>query len=148
MQSTLHQLATQLDQLRKQWPEFSDTELNLPAAPGRWSKREILGHMIDSAANNHARFVLAQSGPEPYVVVPYDQDRWVSSGNYFAAPAADLLTLWLAYNEQLSRMVQRIPAAVLARECLTPGGTIVTLEWLIRDYVLHLEHHVQQILHE
>lgn len=147
METTLKQLDRQHRLLGQHWPELSEIELTQPLAPGRWSRKEILGHLIDSAANNYRRFVLAQFGPWPYVIQPYDQDQWVQCGSYLNVPGTELFTLWNACNKQLKRLIATIPAAALARECQTPYGTSVTLEWLIKDYVLHLEHHVQQILH-
>jgi hypothetical protein len=148
METLLKQLDRQRRLLGQHWPEFSEIELSQPMAPGRWSRKEILGHLIDSAANNHRRFVLAQSGPWPYVIEPYDQNHWVQCGSYLNVPGPELFLFWNAYNKQLKQLISAMPAATLARECQTPYGTQVTLEWLVEDYVLHLEHHVQQIIHD
>ena len=148
MQDVTIQLTANLSALRTHWSSFSDIELSHRPGPGRWSKKEILGHLIDSAANNHPRFILAQSGPEPYLMIPYDHERWVGCSSYSTMPADGLLALWLAYNEHLGRLIQRIPAAALGRACRTPSGNDVTLDWVVRDYVLHLEHHVHQIIYE
>ena len=148
METTLKQLDRQRRLLGQHWTQFSEIELTQPLAPGRWSRKEILGHLIDSAANNHRRFVLAQAGPWPYVMESYDPDYWVQCGSYLNVPGAELLAFWNAYNKQLRQLISAVPTAALAHECHTPHGTRVTLEWLIKDYVLHLEHHVQQIIHD
>lgn len=42
--------------------------------PAKWSKKEILGHLIDSATNNHHRFVRVQF--ETNLKISYDQNKW------------------------------------------------------------------------
>jgi len=121
--------------------------LQLPG-PGRWSKKEALGHLIDSAANNHGRFVLAQVVPQPLKLLAYDQDAWVRLGACQHLPSAGLLALWTSYNRLIMHLLVQIPESALASECLTPNNNSVTLSWLIDDYVLHLEQHVRQIIHE
>ena len=140
-------LARQVDWLAGHWVAFSDAELGQRPAPGRWSRKEILGHLIDSAFNNYQRFVLAQLTPAPLRVEPYDQDAWVRAGAYQHQSPTELLLLWTSLNRQILHLLAALPEALLARECLTINGNPVTLHWLIGDYVLHLEHHVRQIMH-
>ena len=147
--AALANLDTQIALLSEQWGFFTETELVQHPGPGRWNKKEILGHLIDSAANNHRRFVLAQTVAEsPLPLTPYDQDAWVQVSHYPALPSTDLLQLWTSYNRFLRQMLAMIPETALACECFVFNNTLVTLDWLIDDYVLHLEHHVQQIIHE
>jgi len=114
--------------------------------PGKWSRKQILGHLIDSAANNHRRFILASTRSEPLAIIPYDQDEWVRLANYQHTPTSDLLSLWTCYNRQLSRIIEQLPASALHHPCTFDNGYSVTLSWLIEDYVVHMEQHVQQIL--
>ena len=146
MELVLTQLAPQHELLNPHWARLSEAELAQPLAAGRWSRKQILGHLIDSAVNNQRRFVQAQFGPWPYELSPYDQDQWVHAGGYAVAPSPPLLTLWNALNQQLARLIGLMPNNALACECRTPDGRLVTLEWLVQDYVMHLTHHVQQIL--
>lgn len=146
--STIAHLGDQLELLTKHWPQFSDTELQQYPGPGRWSRKEILGHLVDSAANNHARFVQAQIGaPQPLMLQPYDQEAWVRLADYQHLPAPELLALWTGYNRLILHLLAQIPKSALATECFTLNLNSVTLHWLIDDYVLHLEHHVRQIMH-
>ncbi len=144
----LAHLDAQLALLAQQWGRFSEAELLHRAGPGRWSKKETLGHLIDSAANNHARFVLVQLTPPPLRLQAYDQDAWVRLAAYQHSPPDELLMLWTAYNNFIIRLLSQIPESALATECFTSNNNPVTLNWLIDDYVLHLEHHVRQIVHE
>ena len=135
--------------LAEHWGQFSEEELQQLPGPGRWSKKEILGHLVDSAANNHGRFVQAQLAAEqPLKLRPYEQDAWVRLAGYQHLPSAQLLALWTNYNQLILHLLAQIPEAALAAECLTLNNNPVTLHWLINDYVLHLEHHVWQIIYE
>jgi DinB superfamily len=113
-------------------------------APNRWSKKEILGHLIDSAANNHQRFVRAQSAPR--LEFPgYEQEFWVATQAYAGAPWPDLVNLWLLLNRHLVRVLKAMPAAVLSHECIIGGRPAVTLEALAVDYLRHLNQHLTQL---
>ena len=124
-------------------------------APGKWSAKEIIGHLIDSASNNHQRFVRAR-WQEDLVFTGYDQDAWVEAQQYQVAPWSDLLDLWLAYNLHLARAMETVPDAVrlrshtrhnldqLAWKPVAPGEP-ATLDYFMRDYVNHLHHHLSQI---
>ena len=125
-------------------------------APGKWSPREIVGHLIDSASNNHQRFVRA-AFQDNLVFQGYDQDKWVALQRYQEAPWGELLTLWSSFNQHLARVMAAIPTEVRRREhtnhnfdrlALRPvaPGTPTTLEYFMEDYVLHLHHHLRQIL--
>ena len=120
-----------------------------------WAPIQILGHLVDSAANNHQRFVRGQF-TDDLVFPGYEQDRWVSSQKYRDESWPDLIQLWSAYNLHLLHVVSVIPEDVLtkARESHSldqiafnsvDRNTPATLEYLIRDYVVHLRHHLDQI---
>lgn len=141
-------LQEQLALLARHWAGIPDAELGQRPAPGRWSRKEILGHLIDSAFNNYQRFVLAQLASAPLQLTPYDQDAWVRLGDYQNRPAAELLALWTGLNRQILHLLAVLPETALDHECRSLNGHPVTLHWLIGDYMLHLEHHVHQIMHE
>ncbi len=132
-----------------------DGDTALRPAPGTWSAREILGHLIDSAAVNHARFVRAQADPD-LVFPPYDQDAWVARQGYHDRSWAALYHLWRAYNLHLVEVVARIPEAELSRARAHhnldrigwrpfPKDAPASLGDLVRDYIDHLRHHLAQI---
>ena len=143
----LGRLENLLTLLAEHWTLFTEDELLNRAGPGRWSRKEVLGHLVDSAANNHSRFVLAQLAG-PLQMRAYDQDAWVRLSAYQHLSSAELLALWTTYNRFFLHLLVQIPEETLAVECFTPNANPVTLCWLINDYVLHLEHHVQQIIYE
>lgn len=122
---------------------ISESEFSAKPNPDKWSKKEILGHLIDSANNNHQRFIRGQFESEP--VIFYDQDMWVLYNHYNEIPATQLILLWAAYNKHLVEVAKKIPAENLLRTCKMRDGKLVTLEFLLNDYVVHLEHHLEQI---
>ena len=112
-------------------------------SPETWSKKEILGHLIDSAANNHQRFVRLQLGPE-LNLQGYDQDEWVRIGRYQDASWPDVVALWAAYNRQLARILDTLDPSALGHVWHSASGD-VTLEFIANDYVRHVKHHLGQI---
>ena len=134
---------------------LSETESSKPPAPGKWSPKEVLGHLIDSASNNHQRFVRAQFTND--LVFPgYEQEVWVKTQGYRSAPWSDLVGLWRLFNLHLARVIEAIPDSVrrqprtrhnlheLAWKAV-PQEQPTTLEYFMRDYVAHLKHHLAQI---
>jgi hypothetical protein len=114
-------------------------------APGKWSKKEILGHLIDSALNNHQRIVRLQL--QSRLELPgYDQDGWVRIHHYQTRPWQEIVDLWHLYNRDLAVLIRRADAGSLTNLWRSPGGNDVSLEFIIRDYVVHLRHHLEQIL--
>jgi len=126
-----------------------------PVAPGKWSPQEIIGHLVDSASNNHGRFVRAQL-MDDLVFPGYEQEAWVRLQDYAAADWVALVSLWRSYNFHIAHIVERIPQSVSTRQRArhnldeiawktVPRTQPATLEYFIRDYVAHLEHHLAQI---
>jgi hypothetical protein len=123
-------------------------------APGKWSPREIIGHLVDSASNNHQRFVRGQL-QDDLVFPGYAQDDWVRIGRYGDAPWDELVALWRTFNLQIARVMEGTPEEVRTRPRTRhsfdaigvplPPGEAATLEHVMSDYVVHLKHHLRQI---
>jgi hypothetical protein len=136
--------------------KMSDEMTRQRPGPGKWSPREIVGHLIDSASNNHQRFVRALF-QEDLVFPGYAQDAWVSAQRYQDAPWNELLTLWRSFNLHIARVMEAAPAEERlrprARHNLdelawrpVPRDKPATLDYFMADYVAHLEHHLSQII--
>jgi hypothetical protein len=122
----------------------SDADASIKPAPARWCKKEVIGHLIDSASNNHQRFVRAQLQSELRFPA-YEQEGWARCQGYAAADWQALITLWSAYNEHLAHVIARLPAERLLTQCRIGDGGPVTLAWLVEDYQRHLDHHLAQL---
>lgn len=124
--------------------QFSEEEFCQKPGPGRWSKKQILGHLIDSATNNHQRFVRAQFEDVPLIV--YDQNQWNEFSYYEKIATSQLISFWYFYNMQLAALARQIPAENWKRKCMRGGPEPMSLEFAFDDYVRHLEHHLQQVV--
>ena len=141
------QLRHQLGMLADFWNTCAELELTKRPEPGRWCRKEILGHLIDSALNNHHRIVGTSLAAPSHQLRPYDQDAWIRVADYRSYPSAELLTLWTSLNNLILRLINRLPPHLLEHEYLTLNSNPTTLHWLISGYALHPEHHVWQIIH-
>ncbi|MDP9206345.1 MAG: DinB family protein [Gemmatimonadota bacterium] len=136
--------------------KMSEDATSRRPAPGKWSPREIIGHLIDSASNNHQRFVRARF-QEDLVFPGYDQDAWVAAQQYQETPWDELLALWRAFNLHIARVMEATPADQRVRQRerhnldelawkTVPRDKPATLDYFMADYVAHLQHHLRQII--
>ncbi len=123
---------------------IEDSEASARPASG-WSRKEELGHLVDSAANNHARFVRAAL-ESPYRGPGYDQNAWVRVHAYHDLPWSDLVGFWHGYNLLLAHLVEQVPESSLATEVYIGAKGPLTLGFVIDDYILHMQHHLDHIL--
>lgn len=137
-------VAAELPHLRAVPDGPETTRPNRPSGKG-WSRREELGHLVDSAVNNHARIARAALSPS-YEGPGYEADRWVAVHGYAAVPWPELVEIWRAHNAALVPLVAGLPDAKLSTPCRVGEDPPVTLGFLIDDYVRHMRHHVDQIL--
>lgn len=137
---------------------LSQEESRRETSPDDWAPIEILGHLVDSAANNHQRFVRAQF-TDDLVFPGYDQDGWVNVQKYRDASWSDLIQLWSSYNLHLLHLISVIPADILTKSRTkhsldqiafetVNSAEPATLEYFVRDYVDHMRHHLNQIFIE
>lgn len=110
----------------------------------KWSAKEIVGHLIDSAANNHQRFIRAQQAPA--LTFPgYEQEFWVDAQRYRDRPWDDLVRLWSSYNQHLAHVIRHISEADGLNTCIVGENAPLSLRALAIDYVVHMDHHLDQI---
>ena len=155
MENFIREFQQTIESAAQQLRQIPATQAAIRPAPDEWSAQEILGHLIDSAANNHRRFVEAQL-KDDLVFTGYEQNRWVAVQQYQRASWPALIDLWQAYNLHLAHVISSIPANELTRPrsshsldkiAVQPVNTDTpaSLEYLVRDYFRHLQGHLEQI---
>lgn len=146
----MKELRIRLDNLLKEASYYLEhtaaSEMEHKSSPVSWSKREILGHLIDSAVNNLQRFTEIQFHPKPFKIKPYDQNGLVKANDYQHADTESLVNLWQALNKRIGDVMEMQTDSTLLYAIELSDGTITDLRFLMTDYVDHLEHHVRQLL--
>ena len=148
-------LKTTVDRVAARLLAVPDADAARHPAPGKWSSKEIIGHLIDSAANNHLRFVRAQF-TDNLVSPGYPQEEFVRAQHYQQAPWPSLVALWRDYNLHIARVIEAMPDGARLRErgehnldqiAWQPVAREqpVTLDYFMADYVAHMHHHLRQI---
>ena len=143
--NTVH-IANAIDQLVGEWRQRLLDVDSLAAhdkpSSDRWSVSEVVGHLIDSACNNHQRFVRAQFA-DALQFPKYDQNDWVSAAGYSDLDWKLLVSLWCDYNRMLAGVIRNIPDRCLDVPCTITPYEPCTLAFLVADYLEHLQHHLR-----
>lgn len=155
MEDVLEDFVRTVEEASARLSSMTDAEASARRAEGAWTAKEVLGHLVDSASNNHQRFVRAQLS-EDLVFPGYEQDSWVRVQGYADEPWPLLVNLWKFYNLHLAHVCRMAPEGERRRPrarhnlreigfAPVSAGEPSTLEHLMRDYVEHLKHHLRQI---
>ena len=147
MQNVIEEFKRTISESYDRLVKFSDAESAKPLSDGKWSRKELIGHLIDSASNNHQRFVRAQID-ESHSFPGYEQESWVSRQGYKNEEWENLTLLWKSYNQHLVHVISHIPDDKLSLSCTVANSEPVTLGFIVEDYVRHMKHHLNQILGE
>jgi DinB family protein len=145
---TMTKISDRLNELvsesEREFARISDSAAGRKAIAGGWSRKQLLGHLIDSASNNHQRFVRALLADE--LRWPgYDQAGNVRVQRFQEARWSDLVQLWLSYNRLLAHVLAGVPEEKRATRCFIGENPVITLEALAEDYLVHMQHHLEQI---
>jgi hypothetical protein len=146
MKNTASELSQIIDEFSPKINNISDKLFSAKPNPTKWSKKEVLGHLIDSASNNLRRFICGQYEETPKII--YQQDFWVGANNYQYTKKENIIQLWFLINTQICEVLRTMPEPNGNLMCNTGRDEIQlhTIAWLADDYVKHLKHHLNQIL--
>jgi len=135
-----------VSQFGKQFRLISESDLRSKANPKKWSKQEIIGHLIDSRPNNLRRLIVGQYIECEKII--YDQDIWVAANNYEEMSTNDTIFLWELINKRIAAVLDNVPLHLHGNVVDTSkdGKNELTLFWLAEDYVKHMRHHINQII--
>ena len=142
LQATLDRLNDLCQKVPPMLQAIPEQEFSMKPSAEQWSKKEIIGHLIDSATNNHQRFVRAQFEETPTIL--YQQNQWNKYNYYQQMDAQQVIAFWAAYNTQLLHLARLMPSEQWEKQCYTDQSH--PLSYLITDYVAHLEHHLKQVI--
>ncbi|MBK7035479.1 MAG: DinB family protein [Chitinophagales bacterium] len=146
----MQNIIADLNQILRDFPTkfnfISEYEFNSKPAPEKWSRKEVLGHLVDSAQNNLRRFIVGQYQQNDKIF--YDQNFWNAANNYQFESRQDIITLWVLLNKRICAVLNNIPVEKYeniidtGRDSISPK----TIIWLAEDYVKHMKHHINQII--
>ena len=127
--------------------QIDENEFSTRPFPDKWSKKEIIGHLIDSATNNHHRIVRGQFENRPKIT--YDNYVWNRGNHYQSIPGAKIIYFWTAYNRHLLEIIKRIPDEKMTNQVETGEKgkkNFMTISLVIEDYLEHMEYHLRQVV--
>ncbi len=148
MDSTALQLLETIEKALPLLHQISDAAASAKPRPEKWSKQEILGHLIDSASNNQHKFVRTMQAEGHVDFVGYAQNFWVQTQAYNTANWLETIALWENYNRHLAHVIRNAQSEKLENTISIDGSEPFTLRFIMEDYVEHLKHHLKQILPE
>jgi DinB superfamily len=140
----LNLLRDLLERVPGRLENLSNDTVESKPTPSNWSPKEELGHLLDSAANNHQRIVRAQFESNP-AMPGYEQNRWVAVHAYQRRDWSELIEVWQAINRQLLAAAEAVPDSAWSRTLTVAGSEPLTLQFVFDDYVTHMLHHLQHI---
>ena len=144
MQPPVEALRRLLETVPAELAELSDAAATVKPSPEKWSPKEELGHLLDSAANNHQRIVRTLLEDQP-VMRGYEQQRWVQVHAYQQREWRELIELWTAFNRQLLAAAASATGSDWRRTCTIAGSEPLTLRFVLEDYIAHMSHHLAHI---
>ena len=147
MQTTIDEIQQIIGQFRQKISAIPEVEFSAKPNQNKWSKKEILGHLVDSGQNNLRRFICGQYESKPSKII-YDGDFWVRANDYQGKQSGEVIELWRLINEQICSVLRTMPTTNYNRSSDTghEGEELHTLQHLAEDYVKHMKHHLNQIV--
>lgn len=143
MKKTVQELDEIIDSFTAKFDLIDENDFSSKPLPSKWSKKEVVGHLIDSAHNNLRRFICGQYESSPPKII-YNQEFWVQANGYQAMDKHEIIQYWKLINKRIVSVLSTMPESNYKRQCET--NTLHTIEWLAEDYVKHMKHHLNQVI--
>jgi hypothetical protein len=143
MEKVVQELRELVTEFSVRFTEIPDADFSAKPIPHQWSKKEIVGHLIDSAQTNLRRFICGQYETTPSKII-YEQNFWVAANQYQSRPRESVIELWKLINTQIILVLASMPPDQYEAQSMT--NELHTLAWLAEDYVRHMKHHLEQIV--
>ena len=144
------EIISKLEELLKKGLEYiaqsSELELSNKESEKKWSKKEILGHLIDSGINNLQRFTEIQFENKPYKIRNYNQNELIKANDYQNSDTKEIVEFWSSINHRILSLIKKQTETTLSYKIELKKDNFCDLRFLIDDYVAHLQHHLQQIM--
>jgi hypothetical protein len=146
MESLVAEMTEVVNGYSEKFSRISEKDFQAKPNPAKWSKQEVVGHLIDSAQNNLRRFIVGQYDDQPRIL--YQQDFWVKASDYQHQTKENVITLWKLINLQMCSLLSAMPKENYSKLCNTGKETpeLHTIEWLAHDYLKHMKHHINQVI--
>lgn len=124
---------------------LSEADLDLPRAPGKWTIRQILHHLVDSdlATFQVIRMALALPGRQMTSDL-WNPDEWMAGLRCDERPVGPARELYQAARAWVLEAIDHIPGA-LDRSVSWPSGYRAEVRDLLRQVGGHAIHHLIQI---
>ncbi len=143
IEQVISKLINIIDVAPKILEQISEEEMSEKPSKNKWSKKEILGHLIDSAIHNHQRIIRGQFENIPEI--NYDQNKWNEYSFYQQLESKQIIMFWTIYNKHLIEIIKRIPKENIQKQ-IKVNENLFAIELIIIDYLEHLEHHLKQVI--
>jgi hypothetical protein len=143
IEQVISKLINIIDVAPKILEQISEEEMSEKPSKNKWSKKEILGHLIDSAIHNHQRIIRGQFENIPEI--NYDQNKWNEYNFYQQLDSKQIIMFWTIYNKHLIEIIKRIPKDNIQKQ-IKVNENLFAIELIIIDYLKHLEHHLKQVI--
>jgi hypothetical protein len=144
MQDSILKFEKLLNENASYFPTIDSSVLE-EKSPGKWSKKEVIGHLVDSAIHNLVRFTEIHYLEKPYHHRPYNQTDLVNLNQYQTKDINELTQLWFSLNQQIMQIMKSVSEEALDYKIILSDNSVIDLRFMMTDYVEHLEHHINQI---
>jgi hypothetical protein len=138
----MHEQVGQMDALLS---GVTDAQGQFAYAPGKWTLKEVIGHMADAErVFGYRALHLARGDANP--LPSYEQDEWAPNGAFNSLSVASVLAQWKTARLSNIAVVEGLPAEAHGRRGSVSGNpaTVRALVHILPGHVAYHIAHMQQ----